>query len=189
MVSLSDHFSVEVKLELLSPGNVEPLISLDGVEEAAQEGSENVYLSMDVIEEIQVLSRKYVQREEWEFKWRIWHFWASILFLVALHVAVWWATYDGVAFLCVVLGWMVGVSGVVNGLIGFLFMGSELNALREFEEEIRIYKEIAQEKLSKGKGRSRVQEVEAAEFGTIEQRIREEEEIERAVVDRHRGVV
>lgn len=125
MVSLSDHFSVEVKLEITPPENsVGPLISLDGVEEAAQEGSEDVYLSMGVIEEIQALSGKYVRREEWEFKWRIWHFWASILVLVALHVAVWWSTYDGVAFLCVVLSWVVGVSGVVNGLIGFLFMGS-----------------------------------------------------------------
>ena len=126
-MSLSDHFSVELKLEIAPPGGiVGPLISLDGVEveEAAQEGSEDVYLSMDVIEEIQALSGKYVRREEWEFKWRIWHFWVSILVLVALHVVVWWSTYDGVAFLLVVLSWMVGVSGVVNGMIGFLFMGS-----------------------------------------------------------------
>ncbi|KAF8424899.1 Endonuclease/exonuclease/phosphatase [Tirmania nivea] len=192
MVSLSDHFSVEVKLEITPLGDsVGPLISFDAVEveEATQEGSEDVYLSMDVIEEIQALTMKYARREEWEFKWRIWHFWASTLVLVALHVAVWWSTYDGVAFLCVVLSWMVGVSGVVNGLIGFLFMGSELNALREFDEEIRIYKEIAQEKFAKGKGRPRVQELGAVEFGLSEQRIRREEEIERAAVDRHRGVV
>ncbi|KAF8433841.1 Endonuclease/exonuclease/phosphatase [Terfezia claveryi] len=174
MVSLSDHFSVQVKLEITPP---------------AQERSEDVYLPIDVIEEIQTLSSKYVRREEWEFKWRIWHFWASILVLVALHVAVWWSTYDGVAFLFVVLSWMVGVSGVVNGMIGFLFMGSELNALKEFEEEIRIYKEIAQEKFAKGEGRPKVQEIGAVEVRTSEQRIRAEEEIERAAMDKHRGML
>lgn len=192
MVSLSDHFSVQVKLEITPPGgSAGPLISLDGVdvEEAAQERSEDVYLPIDVIEEIQTLSSKYVRREEWEFKWRTWHFWASILVLLALHVAVWWSTYYGMAFLFVMLSWMVGVSGVVNGMIGFLFMGSELNALKEFEEEIRIYKEIAQEKFARGEGRPKVQEIGAVEFRTSEQRVRGEQEIEMAAVDRHRSVV
>ena len=67
--------------------------------------------------------------------------------------------------------------------------GAELNALKEFDEEIRIYKEIAQGKFARGEGRPGVQEVGAVESGTSEQRIRGEEEIERAAVDRHRGVV
>lgn len=119
MASVSDHFSVEVKLEL--PPAAPPLLISLG--EEAQEGHELQYLDTDTIDEIQALTQQYTKREAWEYTWRIAHFWLSVLALIALHVAVWWATHPGVAFLITFLTWVVAVTGAVNGLIGLLFMG------------------------------------------------------------------
>lgn len=129
MVSLSDHFSVELKLEVL-PRRQPPLIALGeidgGMEREEALGEEEEYLSSEVMDEIQALSRSYTRREEWEYTWRIGHFWASVGVLVVLHVGVWWGSevHAGVAFLFTVLAWVVGVTGTMDGLIGFLFMGS-----------------------------------------------------------------
>lgn len=77
----------------------------------------------------------------------------------------------------------------MGGMLILCDAGAELNALREFDEEIRIYKGIAQEKFARGEGRPKAQEVGAVKSGTSEQMIREEEGVERAAVDRHRVVV
>ncbi|KAI5797902.1 Endonuclease/exonuclease/phosphatase [Peziza echinospora] len=216
LVSLSDHFSVELVLEI-PPLPQPPLITFGDDENddddenvvdvngkkhnllrsnnknlhAGDEGHEEKYLSLETITEIQELSRRYTQREEWEYTWRIAHFWASVLVLVGLHVAVWWTgAYPGVAFLLLFLAWAVAVTGTINGLIGFLFMGSELNALKEFDEEIRFYKRIVERKLSDGTG-SVMGRVNGGMGGRLStsRRIEGERELEARSVEIDQGVM
>lgn len=198
MVSLSDHFSVEVTLEI-PPREPPQLISFgegegDG-EHAGVGGSagKEEFLAPEIIGEIQALTAAYMRREKWEYLWRIAHFWASLAALAGLHVGVWWAAAaggPGVALGCTVLSWVVGVTGVLDGLIGFLFMGSEINALREFEEEIAVYRAVMEEKVACGEGRVRVLGGVGGGGGqgggASEQMVREEERLEREAVDRGR---
>lgn len=230
MASVSDHFSVEVRLELPLP----LLISLGGggggggAGQEAQDGHERPrrrqYLDTTIIDEIQVLTQQYTKRETWEYTWRIAHFWFSVLALVALHVAVWWNTYPGVAFLITFLSWVIAVTGVVNGLIGLLFMGfgmlyffsfllffslylfipplfipphgctnisgeniAELSALKEFDEEIKIYRKTAEDRFRTGQGQPKRQVLGAVDGVDPEQRIQEELVLERATVDQNRS--
>ncbi len=49
----------------------------------------------------------------------------------------------------------VGLSvGVIDGLMGFLFIGSEIRALKEFEWEVRNTRERALEKEARDKARA-----------------------------------
>lgn len=51
-------------------------------------------------------------------------------------VAVWWSPRNFVAFLLMLLSTLGLGLGVIDGLIGGLFIGSEIRALKEFEWEI-----------------------------------------------------
>ncbi|KAL7274325.1 phospholipase C type enzyme [Rhizina undulata] len=164
--SLSDHYSVEVLLSLApspaqqsalaaarNPHKVpgDTLIDVAGevrAEEAQLTGQvgekeSETYLPVNIIDEILALIAGYTRREKFEYFWRIAHFWISVIALIAIHVGVWWSSNRGWAFFCVLLSWVVAISGTLDGLIGFLFMGSELRALQEFEEEIKMYRQLA----------------------------------------------
>ncbi|KAI5820306.1 Endonuclease/exonuclease/phosphatase [Pyronema omphalodes] len=164
--TLSDHFSVEVQLALApnyeqqlalsNAKNPTPLAMGDLMEIAgaarAQEASltnqtgsmeDEKYLPLNIIDEIFSVTREYKAREVREKFWRIAHFWASVAVLIALHVAAWWTHYPGVSFLVTLLAWVVAVTGTLDGLIGFIFTGSELRALTEFEEEMKMYRDLA----------------------------------------------
>lgn len=112
--SLSDHFALEVQL-LLAPSSAQR-------REGEREGER--YLPESTIDEIFAVLREYMAREIGEKKWRIFHFFASIPVLVGLHVAVWWSPHHAVDFLLVLLAWSVAVTGVLDGLVGFIFTGS-----------------------------------------------------------------
>ncbi|KAA8907530.1 Endonuclease/exonuclease/phosphatase [Sphaerosporella brunnea] len=165
--SLSDHFSIEVQLALApnyeqqraladaknpTPVSHESLIDFAGPARAreaemshqiGEKGGEK-YLPSDIIEEIFAVHKEYNDREIKEKKWRIAHFFLSVIVLILLHVAIWWSPHNGVAFLIMVLGWIIAVTGVLDGLIGFMFTGSELRALAEFAEEMKMYQHIAE---------------------------------------------
>lgn len=156
-VSLSDHFSVELELDLKpSPDHVarqlETQQRLVEVDESAsglipvtdalmdtisrtlthEEPVKDIKtftfkgkpLPLELIDEILELSRLYMAREVEQSRWRIWHFWVSLVVLIGIHIAVWWWNVAGGAFLFVFLSWVVAVSGTLDGLIGFLFMFS-----------------------------------------------------------------
>jgi sphingomyelin phosphodiesterase 2 len=145
--SLSDHFAVEVQLALapdygqqqalVSARNPEPipsraLVDIAGAARAEEAeltgqvgGKEHErYLDTHIIDEIFAVHAMYAAREVKEKKWRIGHFFASIVALVGLHVGVWWSPHNGVAFALMFISWVVAVTGVIDGLIGFLFTGS-----------------------------------------------------------------
>lgn len=182
--SLSDHFSVEVLLSLSpspsqqaalaaakNPAKVPEAMLVDVAGETRAEEAQLTgqvgekegerYLPTLIIDEILALVATYTKRQEGEYFWRIFHFWASLPVLVACHVGVWWSTHNAVAFVLVFVAWVIAVTGGLDGLIGFLFMGSgrfssgcsfsrvmanegiELRALKEFEEEMGMYRALA----------------------------------------------
>lgn len=145
--SLSDHFSVEVVLaldadvgqqralaEARRPGKVPDGVLVDVAGEGRAEEARLVgqvgeveyerWLPVGVVDEILALVEGYKRREEGEYFWRIAHFWGSLPVLVACHVGVWWSPHNGVAFALMFVAWVVAVTGGLDGLIGFLFMGS-----------------------------------------------------------------
>jgi sphingomyelin phosphodiesterase 2 len=165
--TLSDHFSVELKLRL-APSVQQTtamirvrstsishasLVEITG-EARAQEAEivdqvgvkDERYIPASILSDIMAVEKEYFQKEEKEYFWRIFHFWASIPVLLGTHVAVWWSPHNGVSFALLLVAWVVAVTGTLDGLIGFIFTGAELNALREFEEEINMYRELAEEK-------------------------------------------
>lgn len=82
-------------------------------------------------------------RPTWRYQsvWRLTHFWASTLLVIGLLVSVWWGAAHNrgyVGFIYIVAAVVASVTGVVNGLIGFLFGNNEKRALTEFEEQVHL---------------------------------------------------
>lgn len=128
--SLSDHFSIETTLvrqrsqQTLSTNN-------------NNNNNKMVrHLPHDTYELIQAMIAQYDVRERKQRKWRIAHFFASFTISIGCLIAVWWSPRNFVAFLLMLLSSLGLSAGVVDGLMGFLFVGSELRALREFKYEI-----------------------------------------------------
>lgn len=59
-------------------------------------------------------------------------------------MGIWWAPYQGVAFTLALLSTLNLAAGIIDGLIGGLFMSAEIRALKEFEWEIGNAKAIAE---------------------------------------------
>jgi sphingomyelin phosphodiesterase 2 len=55
----------------------------------------------------------------------------------ACMIGVWWSPHNYVSFILMLLS-SIGLSvGVIDGLMGLLFGGSEMRALKEFEWEVK----------------------------------------------------
>ncbi|KAK6948652.1 hypothetical protein Daesc_010422 [Daldinia eschscholtzii] len=89
-------------------------------------------------DEVLALVRTYSSRERAQRRWRMFHFFAWALVVVACYVAVWFVgdLHPGVAFAFLVLSSLGFLAGALDGLMGLLFFGSEVRALEEFEWEI-----------------------------------------------------
>lgn len=87
--------------------------------------------------------RRYTIRETKQRRLRLLHFLGSCTVSIACLVAIWWSPANYVSFILVLLSSLGLMAGAVDGLIGGLFMGSELRALREFEWEVRNAMELA----------------------------------------------
>lgn len=134
--SLSDHFSIETTItrkpqtQPSSPPPVE-------------------YLPTTTYDQILDMTRKYMQRERTQRKLRIGHFFFHLTFSIGCLIGVWW-TPNFASFILMLLS-SVGLSvGVIDGLMGFLFVGSELRALREFEWEIESVRARAEKEIRRG---------------------------------------
>lgn len=133
--SLSDHFSVEATLTrgdaALSAAQLSPLAIPER------------YLPIETYDEILATTLKYQVRERVQRKLRIGHFFFQLSLSIGCLVGVWWAPHNYVSFILMLLS-SLGLSvGVVDGLMGFLFVGSEMRALKEFEWEVRNARERA----------------------------------------------
>ena len=88
-------------------------------------------------EQILAMIEKYTLRERKQRRWRLGHFVGSAFFSIGSFVAVWWSSYNYVAFVLLLASTLGILAGTLDGLIGGLFVGSELRALNEFEWEVR----------------------------------------------------
>ncbi|KAF2746892.1 DNase I-like protein [Sporormia fimetaria CBS 119925] len=132
--SLSDHFSVEATL-VRNAGS--------SSFERSQYALPEKYLPIEVYDEILANVVKYTNRERLQRRLRLGHFGYQLAITIGCLVGVWWSPRNYVSFILMLLS-SLGLSvGVLEGLMGGLFVGSELRALKEFEWEVRNARERA----------------------------------------------
>lgn len=88
-------------------------------------------------EQILAMIDKYTLRERQQRRWRTLHFVGAAVISIGTFVAIWWSPRNYVSFILLILSTFGIMAGTVDGLIGGLFVGSELRALAEFEWEVR----------------------------------------------------
>ncbi|KAF7190682.1 Inositol phosphosphingolipids phospholipase C [Pseudocercospora fuligena] len=124
--SLSDHFSIETTLFRQPVPKDRPSLPFSPMR----------YLPHSTYLAIQNMIAKYDLRERKQRKYRIAHFFLQFGISIGCLIAVWWSPRNFVSFLLMFLSTLGLSAGVIDGLMGFLFVGSELRALREFKHEI-----------------------------------------------------
>lgn len=145
--SLSDHFAVEALVARRGSELGSPDDDKESKQSAKQRTiSPNAALEPDTYDRILDMIHKYVLRERSQRRWRMAHFILSVLVSIGCFVGVWW-TGDHlayVAFILVLVSTLSFGAGILDGLIGGLFVSSELRALKEFEWEVRNAKSIVE---------------------------------------------
>lgn len=132
--SLSDHFSVEATL-----------LRKSASEEGKRRGDATL-LPVEAYDEVLKMIARDDVRAKSQRRQRLTRFGLSIFFSLGSFVAVWWSPHNYVAFILLLVSTLGFGGGVLEGLIGGLFSGSELRALREFEYEIRSARRRAEMK-------------------------------------------
>ncbi|KAK5138018.1 hypothetical protein LTR08_005815 [Meristemomyces frigidus] len=129
--SLSDHFSIETTLvrQQVTVNDPEPVMS--------------AFLPLQTYDDILAMISKYNLRERKQRRLRLAHFLIEIGVAIGCFVAVWWSPRNFVAFILMLISTLGLSAGLLDGLMGGLFVGSELRALKEFEYEIRNAREQA----------------------------------------------
>ncbi|KAI0385852.1 DNase I-like protein [Hypomontagnella monticulosa] len=101
-------------------------------------------LDCSTYDEILALIHAYGLREISQRRWRIAHFFVWTLVVVGCYVGIWFVgQWPGIGFAFLVLSSLGFMMGVLDGLMGLLFFGSEIRALAEFEWEIMNAKATA----------------------------------------------
>lgn len=153
--SLSDHFSVECTLvhtrsiEEEGPEDREEDLAVDRgaflqspvpsefrTHHSQLNHNAPPCLPIATYDEILAMIHQYQQRERQQRRWRLGHFVVSVVVSIGCFVAVWWSPRNFVAFILILVSTLGLSAGVIDGLIGGLFVGSEIRALKEFEWEI-----------------------------------------------------
>ena len=134
--SLSDHFSVETTL-------VRQSAAADATTTTPAEPPMVSYLPLETYDQILAMIATYSLRERKQRRLRTYHFLAQIGVAIGCLVAVWWSPRNFVAFILMLVS-TVGLSaGVLDGLMGWLFVKGELRALKEFEFEVANARDFA----------------------------------------------
>ena len=134
--SLSDHFSIE---STLSRRDTQTELGIP-----AQHHVDTGSIPSSTYDTILAMIAKYTRREERQRRFRLSNFCLSAVISIGCFTAIWWSPRPFVAFLLIFLSTLGFGAGVIDGLIGGLFIGSELRALKEFEWEIRNAKDMAE---------------------------------------------
>uniref|UniRef100_A0A093VI50 Inositol phosphosphingolipids phospholipase C n=1 Tax=Talaromyces marneffei PM1 TaxID=1077442 RepID=A0A093VI50_TALMA len=101
-------------------------------------------LTVETYDEILEMVDAYELRERSQRRWRLAHFMLSILVSIGCFVGVWWTSdVMYVAFILMVVSTLSFAAGLLDGLIGGLFMSAELRALKEFKWEVRTARRLA----------------------------------------------
>ena len=131
--SLSDHFSVEATLS----------ISTESAEMTLTDKTDQPTLDASFYDTILNMISAYTQREHRQRRLRLSHFGVSTTVSLGCFVAICWSSRSYVSFILMLLSTLGFGAGLLDGLIGGLFVGSELRALKEFEWEIKNAKTLA----------------------------------------------
>lgn len=136
--SLSDHFSVEATLHRnSSETSRENGTRLNGHHtEVKPFNIGPSFLPLTTYDKILAMIHTYNLRERRQRRLRLSHFGIQVLVAIGVFIAIWWSPRNFVAFILVLLSTLGLSAGVIDGLMGGLFVGSELRALKEFEWEI-----------------------------------------------------
>jgi sphingomyelin phosphodiesterase 2 len=132
-VSLSDHFSVEVTIERTKG-------------DAAHAGGlavEEEHLPVETYDDILRITEEYTRRERSQRRHRLWHFAIQLVLSIGCLVAVWWSPHNFVSFLLMLLSSLGLAAGVVDGLIGGLFMSWEIRCLKEFKWDMENVRRLS----------------------------------------------
>ncbi|KAI9720633.1 MAG: hypothetical protein M1812_002813 [Candelaria pacifica] len=124
----------------------EPLdITVNGeITSSGLQASRSQNLPLSTYDEILAMISKYDLRERRQRRLRLSHFVAQVFIAIGCMIAVWWSPHNYVSFILMFLSTIGLGAGVLDGLIGGLFVGSELRALKEFEWEISNARETAE---------------------------------------------
>jgi len=163
--SLSDHFSVELTLQRYSENPAEvkdtlkfvvngiddkteydPVIEIPRDRQVTNHSAAPTVanlLPVSTYDEILVMISKYKIREQRQRWLRMSHFVFSIVVSIGCLAAVWWSPRKSVSFMLMLISTLSLGAGIIDGLIGGLFVGSELRALEEFEWEIKNARKAA----------------------------------------------
>lgn len=138
--SLSDHFAVEATLvrSVKAPSSSNGPWALP-----------ETYLPIEVYDEILATIVKYQGRECTQRRLRLGHFGFQFLLTVGCLIGVWWSPHNYVSFILILVSSLSLSVGVIDGLMGGLFVSSELRALKEFEWEVKNTRERALAKAEK----------------------------------------
>ncbi|KAF7511139.1 hypothetical protein GJ744_005370 [Endocarpon pusillum] len=130
--SLSDHFAVEAEIAwTTTPGRIRDEQNGDTIPPI-----DNPISSYPLdIPKILTLLITYTARQRTHRRRRCIHFLASVVITLSCFVAVWFSPANYLSFILLVLSSLGLMAGTVDGLIGLLFGGWELRALKEWEGE------------------------------------------------------
>jgi sphingomyelin phosphodiesterase 2 len=162
--SLSDHFAVHATLNRTNAKQETLVVDVKGashasdaeglsdevvvlesqeLEKAISSKATRYQIEASVYEEILAMVEKYKLRERKQRRYRFSHFVAASFISIGTFVAIWWSPRNFVAFILLIVSTFGIMAGTIDGLIGGLFVGSELRALAEFEWEVRNAWELA----------------------------------------------
>jgi sphingomyelin phosphodiesterase 2 len=129
--SYSDHFGIHVTLQLQEPRDHGKVIV-----------SEEPTMSPQMFDTITWISDRYIKREMHHSWLRNTHFWVSLVVFVGLLIGQWWVKAAYGHFIILLCGTLVVVTGVVDGLIGFIFGRWEIAAIKEFTSEVELARKV-----------------------------------------------
>lgn len=138
--SFSDHFGYSCTLKLLSN---------TGVIKTKKLSREELLQKISLHEEILQLIYTYMTTANWQQVWRAGHFWISVVviavtsFVSVLTSAV--AAWSSIFW--VLFSVFIAVTGLLDGLISYLFGNSEIRSLEEVGQEVRDSKRTIQASL------------------------------------------
>lgn len=147
LCSLSDHFAINAVISRTSDSD-----------HNNNKPQEPAVLDPETYDRILSMIHAYVLRERSQRRWRLGHFVLSVFVSIGCFVGVWWTGHHlaYVAFILMVVSTLNFGAGILDGLIGGLFVSSELRALKEFEWEVRNAKRIAEDLVDAGVKRGKI---------------------------------
>ncbi|OLL26819.1 Inositol phosphosphingolipids phospholipase C [Neolecta irregularis DAH-3] len=117
--SVSDHFGI----------NVDLLPNLNT-------SSSSPDITQSSFTDILALLNKHLRRERRHSRFRIAHFWVSLVIGISLTISLFWTKFGWKSFLLSFVSNLVFVFGVIDGIVGFIWGRWEINSMMEFKSEI-----------------------------------------------------